>query len=345
MLLDASEIGEGGRAVAYRLVFGKRGSAPSVECNTAIDSKDLLIRIKRNPNQSRGEGAALVSESRFGQTFLYETEEFTVSQYIEGITLQDFLSTTDTRIEQGFVKNEHEEEGLRSLLAVRSLQALLTLSYRQYVHRDLKPSNLVIDKKGRVNLIDGELCINEDGSYSDGIGFGTRYFVAPEQSHGSITRKSDVFQMGSTLLMLITGDSTPMMQQIEELIEKSNPEEKVKEWQKNPDDKTISAFLDNSLGSKTPWRNPLGAMLKVYPVQRCTTKVALKSARDTYLGWLKKDLLMDGVTDKNTPASEYKNRIKMRHLELSKTLGSFAGRAEKKKEGVFQFVFPWDETR
>jgi|GEM_PF-1616480 len=71
-------------------------------------------------------------------------------------------------------------------------------------HRDIKPSNIVRRPDGSAVLVDfGAVC---DGWRSDHtVAVGTFGYMAPEQLHGHVTPKSDLYALGATLLHLATG--------------------------------------------------------------------------------------------------------------------------------------------
>ena len=77
------------------------------------------------------------------------------------------------------------------------------------LHRDIKPDNLMLGQDGKVKLLDFGLAkladVMEDVTV-DGTVLGTPHFMSPEQCMGEpLDPRSDVYQMGATLYMLLTG--------------------------------------------------------------------------------------------------------------------------------------------
>ncbi|HEU4414176.1 MAG TPA: serine/threonine-protein kinase, partial [Candidatus Angelobacter sp.] len=76
------------------------------------------------------------------------------------------------------------------------------------VHRDLKPSNIMIDRQGRVVVMDFGVARAEtgDGKTQTGALLGTLQYMSPEQGKGEkVDARSDVFTVGLILYQMITG--------------------------------------------------------------------------------------------------------------------------------------------
>lgn len=77
------------------------------------------------------------------------------------------------------------------------------------IYRDLKPDNLLIEKDGKIKLIDfgaaKRYVLRED---QDEICLGTKGYAAPEQyedSHCQSDVRTDIFGFGATLFFMLTG--------------------------------------------------------------------------------------------------------------------------------------------
>jgi hypothetical protein len=75
------------------------------------------------------------------------------------------------------------------------------------IFRDLKPAHVMLDKSGRLKLIDfGIARLFDPTKRGKTINMGTPGFAAPEQyGGGAITPRSDIFGLGATLHYLLTG--------------------------------------------------------------------------------------------------------------------------------------------
>ncbi|WP_164762940.1 serine/threonine-protein kinase [Paenibacillus humicus] len=192
----AAEIGRGGMSRVY-----------AVE-DTRLNNKLRALKI------NAADRAALTAEEAFMLMRLEHPHlpqlldyyppspgsgEMLVMDYIDGQTLQQAVMARGRGLEL------HETAAI-------SLQLCSALSYlhRQQppvIHRDLKPSNVMIDKEGRVRLIDFGIARSyKPGSRSDTRRLGTPGFAAPEQeSGGQSDSRTDVYGLGRLVRWLMLG--------------------------------------------------------------------------------------------------------------------------------------------
>ncbi len=92
-----------------------------------------------------------------------------------------------------------------------AMEAALALAHtheRGVVHRDVKPENILIDRQGRVRLIDfGVARYFEDGTLTNtGALVGTPLYMSPEQATGrlDLDHRTDVYSLGMVLYELLT---------------------------------------------------------------------------------------------------------------------------------------------
>lgn len=113
--------------------------------------------------------------------------------------------------------NEHAlDTDARVRLVLDVLDAVAHAHANLIVHRDLKPSNVLVDRDGRVKLLDFGIAklIEEDGQFGastlltreGGVAL-TPDYAAPEQITGEpITTATDVYALGVLLYVLLTGE-------------------------------------------------------------------------------------------------------------------------------------------
>ena len=122
-----------------------------------------------------------------------------VRSYIPGFPLNEFVSYF----------RPNKELFLSIGKQICEILAYLHQQTPSIIHRDIKPQNIIIDRSGKVTLIDfGISRVYNDGSYVDTTFLGTRNFAAPEQYGFSQTdHRTDIFSLGVLLAWLLTGES------------------------------------------------------------------------------------------------------------------------------------------
>ena len=92
----------------------------------------------------------------------------------------------------------------KALELARQIAAGLAAAHdRGIIHRDLKPANIMLDKEGRVRLMDFGLAAVGG---ADDVRAGTPAYMAPEQLNGTgVSIKSDIYALGLVLYELFTG--------------------------------------------------------------------------------------------------------------------------------------------
>jgi hypothetical protein len=92
-------------------------------------------------------------------------------------------------------------------------EGLREADQRGFTHRDIKPSNLMVDRAGRIKVVDFGLVTDAphaaDGGEGDvnltGIA-GTPLYMAPEQARGeAVDFRADVYALGATMYHLVAG--------------------------------------------------------------------------------------------------------------------------------------------
>ncbi len=124
--------------------------------------------------------------------------KFITMEFIEG---QDLKHIVD---EQGKPKFE---ESVRIMEQV--CLALEAAHAEGVVHRDLKPQNIMVDKAGRISVMDFGIARSTElgGMTQTGVLLGTPDYMSPEQVMGEhVDARSDLFTLGVIFYQLLTGD-------------------------------------------------------------------------------------------------------------------------------------------
>lgn len=125
-------------------------------------------------------------------------KHFLVMDYIEGHTLAELL--------QGRQQPFSEAEVLPWAEQLCQVLHYLHSQPQPIIFRDLKPGNIMLDRTGKVRLIDfGIARLFKPGKERDTMSYGTTGYAPPEQfGKGQTDARSDIYSMGATLHHLLT---------------------------------------------------------------------------------------------------------------------------------------------
>ncbi|MBI5759435.1 MAG: serine/threonine protein kinase [Planctomycetales bacterium] len=125
---------------------------------------------------------------------------FIASEFIDGLTLRDFLSAGKPGVEVAVD------------LLTRIARALHYAHEQGVVHRDVKPANILLNKEGQPYVTDFGLAkrLNAEVTISsEGQVVGTAKYMSPEQASGKTREtdpRSDLYALGVIMFEMLTGD-------------------------------------------------------------------------------------------------------------------------------------------
>ena len=124
----------------------------------------------------------------------FDDGQIVLEEYIEGLTVAQVMETGNYRY-------------LGARRVIRAIcKALAVLHQRNLVHRDIKPENIVIDKNGRVVLIDFNASRKISNASKDTVVMGTVGYASPEQlGVAQSDARTDIYAIGILLNVMITG--------------------------------------------------------------------------------------------------------------------------------------------
>ncbi len=159
-----------------------------------VSDKDFKVRFKRE-----AQAAAALNHPNIitiHEVAEYENRPYIAMEYVEGVLLKDLIA--EKKLSIGKIID----------IAMQICEGLAKAHQQGIVHRDIKPQNILIDKDGRVRILDFGLAkLKRDVMLTQpGLTVGTVAYMSPEQAQGEeVERRSDVFSFGVVLYEMITG--------------------------------------------------------------------------------------------------------------------------------------------
>lgn len=121
--------------------------------------------------------------------------QIVMEEYIDGITVAEVMQT-----------GKYHYHGAKMILR-DVCNALTVLHNRGIIHRDIKPENVMVEKSGRVVLIDFNASRKESTAGKDTVIMGTVGYASPEQLGLSQTdARTDIYAAGVLLNVMLTGE-------------------------------------------------------------------------------------------------------------------------------------------
>lgn len=124
----------------------------------------------------------------------FEDGQIVLEEYIDGITIAQVMES-----------GKYRYHGAKKVLS-GVCQALTVLHQRGLVHRDVKPENVMIDKNGRIVLIDFNASRHVGEGSRDTVIMGTVGYASPEQLGLSQSDgRTDIYAAGVLYNVMLTG--------------------------------------------------------------------------------------------------------------------------------------------
>ena len=189
-------IGVGGMAVVYKAYdnIDDRTVAVKVLKEEYLASEEFRRRFK---NESKA--IAVLSHPNIVRVYdvsYGETLQYIVMEYVEGITLKEYIE------QQG--KLEIREAVHFTMQILRALQHAHD---KGIVHRDIKPQNILLLSNGNIKVTDfGIARFSNEQKTMTGSAIGSVHYISPEQARGdTIDDKTDIYAVGVVLYEMLTG--------------------------------------------------------------------------------------------------------------------------------------------
>lgn len=191
-------------------LIGIGGMADVYKATDIIDDKVVAVKILKNEfsgneeflRRFRNESKAIAVLSHPNIVKIYdvgfsEKIQFIVMEYIDGITLKEFIE------QQGILKWKDAVH-----FTIQILRALQHAHDRGIVHRDIKPQNIMLFPDGTIKVMDFGIArfAREEGKTISDKAIGSVHYISPEQARGDVTdEKSDIYSVGIMMYEMLTG--------------------------------------------------------------------------------------------------------------------------------------------
>jgi len=213
-------LGRGGMGAVYK--------ARDLELDRFVALKLIRPELARNPEVLRRFKQELILARQVTHKNVIRIFDLGQSDGIKFITM-DFVEGQDLRSilrEKG--KIPPSESATIMLQICRALEAAHA---EGVIHRDLKPQNIMLDRNGRVHVMDFGIARSAylPGMTETGALIGTPEYMSPEQARGEkLDERSDVFSLGVIFYEILTGKSpyyadTPLATLWKRMQEKAAP--------------------------------------------------------------------------------------------------------------------------
>lgn len=197
---------------------------------------------------------------------------FLIMEYVDGMTLEDFINKKN-----GLIVEKRAYPMIDEIL-----NAFTYAHARNIVHLDIKPSNIFITKEGHIKVMDFGIAkiVSETEGNNNSQVMGTPEYMSPEQVLGRpVDRRSDIYSLGVLIHQMLTGrapyDSTTLSQlEIKQhVINDSLPKMKeyypyVSEGMQKVVDKATNKVADKRFKDCAEMRDAVKSVLAPEPVNR-----------------------------------------------------------------------------
>ncbi|HAK97196.1 MAG TPA: hypothetical protein DCM87_19955 [Planctomycetes bacterium] len=207
-------IGRGGMGVVYEAwenSMDRRVALKVLPPGVAADERALQRFVREAKTAGQLNHPNVVSVYGMG---LREQTPYYAMEFVEGETLAQIL----TRVRDASpgaptpfgVSREDQEFHLRVARAFAdAADGLQHAHARGVIHRDIKPSNLILDREGRLRILDFGLARLEgqESITVSGDVVGTVQYMSPEQAQVRkipVDQRTDVYSLGATLYEVLT---------------------------------------------------------------------------------------------------------------------------------------------
>jgi hypothetical protein len=217
-LVEGDVLAEGKYRVEGLVGSGGQGTAYLATRNDGVETLQVVLKEYILPVHKGEQGAAervaiLNRESeilaridhqdivKLIDCFVEDHRGYMVLEYVEGESLRDVVKREGP---------QDEETVLNWTAMICQIAQYLHGLEPPIIHRDITPDNLIMQKNGRIKLVDFTVAHQFDSSGGATI-VGKQAYMPPEQFQGEPCPQSDLYAIGATMFFLLVGkDPSPM---------------------------------------------------------------------------------------------------------------------------------------
>lgn len=190
-------IGVGGMAVVYKAFDNVENRMVAIKIlkEEFLSNQEFLRRFK---NESKA--IAMLSHPNIVSVYdvsFGDLIQYIVMEYIEGITLKEFIEREGSLRWQDAVH-----------FTIQILKGLQHAHDKGIVHRDVKPQNIMVLADGTIKVTDfgiARFARNDQRTITDKA-IGSVHYISPEQARGEKTdERTDIYSVGVMLYEMLTG--------------------------------------------------------------------------------------------------------------------------------------------
>jgi serine/threonine-protein kinase len=196
----ARRLGGGGQATAYLARDLQNNSCDVVLKETILPVYADLHTRKQALEKFHEEAFALEKVKhpqivKYLDSFVEDHRAYLVLHFIDGTTLRKTIEEHGPLAEDKAL--DYSKQMCEILRALHGLNPPL-------VHRDFTPDNMMVNKEGKLVLIDFAVAVQSQDSSSESAG--KIAYMAPEQFKGSSSPQTDIYSFGCTMHYILTGE-------------------------------------------------------------------------------------------------------------------------------------------
>ena len=145
----------------------------------------------------------------------HQGQVFMAMEYVEGQTLKEMIQFRQTRRTVRPSEPDPPSPLAPCLspkffeIATQIVSGLAAAHAKGIVHRDIKPQNILVDKDGRVKILDFGLAKLQGAGRltQESFAMGTVHYMSPEQGQGKeVDPRSDIWSLGVVIYEMISGE-------------------------------------------------------------------------------------------------------------------------------------------